>query len=81
MMNLKGLATGIGSFPLTDVQVALDLILRYVPAAPFWPQLPKCNLREAMLAQFSENLPGLKVSGGDLRFIAGDKEKRAGIIL
>ena len=75
MMNLKGLATGIGSLPLTDAQIAVDLILRYVPAAPFWPQLPKSNVREGMLAQFSENLPGLKFEGGDLHFIAQDKEK------
>ena len=60
MMNLKGLATGIGSLPLTDAQMAVDLILRYVPGAPFWPQLPKCDRREGMIAQFSENLPGLK---------------------
>ncbi|MDP2927833.1 MAG: hypothetical protein Q8N80_03415 [Candidatus Omnitrophota bacterium] len=75
MSYLKGLATGIGSLPLTDAQIAVDLILRYVPAAPFWPQLPKCNVREGMLAQFSENLPGLKFDAGDLHFIAGDKEK------
>jgi len=74
-MNLKGLATGVGSLPLTDAQIALDLILRYVPAAPFWPQLPKANAREGMLAQFSENLPGLKFDGGGLHFIAQDKEK------
>ena len=75
MINLKGLATGIGSLPLTDAQIAVDLILRYVPAAPFWPQLPKTNPREGMLAQFSENLPGLKFDGGDLRFISADREK------
>jgi len=75
MMNLKGLATGIGSLPLTDPQAAVDLILRYVPAIPFWPQLPKGNVREGMLVQFSENLPGLKAEGGDLHFIAADKEK------
>jgi len=76
MMNLKGLATGIGSLPLTDAQIAVDLILRYVPLAPFWPQLPKCNVHEGMLAQFSENLPGLKFNAGDLQFVAGDKEKK-----
>ena len=75
MMNLKGLATGIGSLPSMDAQSAVDLVLGYVPAVPFWPQLPKCNAREGMLAQFSENLPGLKLDSGDLRFIALDKEK------
>jgi methionine synthase II (cobalamin-independent) len=75
MMNLKGLATGIGSLPLADAQVAVDLVLRYIPAAPFWPQLPKSNAREGMLAQFSEKLPGLKLDGKDLRFLPPDKEK------
>jgi len=75
MMNFKGLATGIGSLPLVDPQIAVDLILRYLPMTPFWPQLPKSNLREGMLAQFSENLPGLKFEGGDLHFVAQHKEK------
>ena len=75
MMNFKGLATGIGSLPLTDAQKAVDLVLRYVPALPFWPQLPKSNLREGMLAQFSENLPGLKFKEGNLHFIDQDKER------
>jgi methionine synthase II (cobalamin-independent) len=75
MMNFKGLATGIGSLPLTDAQSAVDLILRYLPGIPFWPQLPKANLREGMLAQFSENLPGLKLEGGDLHFAPSDQEK------
>jgi len=74
-MNLKGLATGVGSLPLDNVQKAIDLILRFLPAAPFWPQLPKCDMREGMIAQFSENLPGLKINGGDLKFSAQDKEK------
>ena len=75
MMNLKGLATGIGSLPLVDAQKALDLIFRYLPEAPFWPQLPKVDSREAMITQFSENLPGLKFESGSLRFSAEDKEK------
>jgi methionine synthase II (cobalamin-independent) len=75
MINLKGLATGIGSLPLTNAETALDLILRYIPGAPFWPQLPKADAREGMLAQFCENLPGLRLDSGDPHFIAQDKEK------
>ncbi len=74
-MNLKGLATGVGSLPFRDAQKAIDLILRSVPCAPFWPQLPKCDMREGMIAQFSENLPGLKVDAQGLRFAPVDKEK------
>ncbi len=75
MLNFMGLATGIGSLPLVDAQKAIDLILRYVPGAPFWPQLPKRDMREGMIAQFSENLPGLKIDAGSLRFVPRDKEK------
>jgi len=75
MNGLKGLATGVGSLPFQDAQKAVDLIFRYFPCAPFWPQLPKRDMREGMIAQFSENLPGLKFDGQTLRFIAQDKEK------
>jgi methionine synthase II (cobalamin-independent) len=74
-MNFKGLATGIGSLPLIDAQKAVDLILRQLPVAPFWPQLPKIDMREGMIAQFSENLPGLKIDSSGLRFAPVDKEK------
>ncbi len=75
MLSHMGLATGVGSLPLVDAQKAIDLILRYVPGAPFWPQLPKRDMREGMIAQFSENLPGLKIDAGSLRFVPRDKEK------
>jgi len=68
MKGFKGVATGIGSLPVCDAQKAVDLILRFVPAAPFWPQLPKCDKREGMIAQFSEHLPGLKMDAQGLRF-------------
>ena len=74
-MNLKGLATGVGSLPFADAQKAIDLILRCVPGAPFWPQLPKRDMREGMIAQFSENLPGLKIDARGLSFSPADKEK------
>src|SRR4030042_2603177 len=70
MKNLQGLATGIGSLPHQDVDAALDLIFKYVPQIPFWPQLPKRDIREGMIAQFSENLPFLKVNKDGLQFSA-----------
>lgn len=75
MLNLKGLATGIGSLPHKDAQAALDLIFKYCPEIPFWPQLPKRDTREGMIAQFSENLPCLALSQGGLVFRAAEKEK------
>ncbi|MDD5060218.1 MAG: hypothetical protein PHY35_03765 [Candidatus Omnitrophica bacterium] len=75
MTGLKGLATGVGSLPFLNVQSALELIFCFVPAAPFWPQLPKIDPRESMVTQFSENLPCLKTDKDGLRFVPADKEK------
>lgn len=68
MENLKGLATGIGSLPHQEAESALELIFKYIPGIPFWPQLPKRNLREGMIAQFSENIPCLRVDSQRVYF-------------
>ena len=66
--DLKGLATGIGSLPHIDADLALDLIFKYIPQIPFWPQLPKRNMRERMVAQFSQGLPCLRLDEKGLFF-------------
>jgi len=76
MMKLKGLATGIGSLPYKDPDQALDLIFQYTPQIPFWPQLPRRDIREGMVAQFSENLPYLKVDPDGLTFSALQARER-----
>lgn len=76
MPGLKGLITGIGSLPHHDAQGALDLIFHYLPKAPFWPQLPKCNIREGMVAQFSENLPCLEAAADGIFFNTRDQDKK-----
>ena len=68
MAKLKGLATGIGSLPHKDVDSAVDLIFKYTPHIPFWPQLPKRDIREGMVAQFSEKFPFLEVNQNGLNF-------------
>jgi len=75
MREFKGLATGIGSLPHRDADRALDLVFEYLPQIPFWPQLPKRDLREGMVAQFSENLPCLKVTKDGLVFNPMEKER------
>ncbi len=75
MRIAQGLATGAGSLPHLDAESSLDLIFKYVPAAPFWPQLPKRDLCEGMIAQFSENLPCLRVKDGSVIFDPKNKEK------
>jgi len=54
-----GLATGIGSFPHSDPEEALELIGKYFPECPAWPQLPKRGLKENMCPQFSQGMPAL----------------------
>jgi methionine synthase II (cobalamin-independent) len=76
MRVIKGLATGVGSLPHLDAQSGLDLIFKYVPQAPFWPQFPKRDLREGMIAQFSENIPCLEVKDGSVIFNPKDKERK-----
>jgi hypothetical protein len=46
--------------PHTDAKVACELILRYIPDIPAWPQLPRRSLYENMYIQFSEGFPGVK---------------------
>ncbi|MFA5062901.1 MAG: methionine synthase [Candidatus Omnitrophota bacterium] len=75
MRVMKGLATGVGSLPYTDAASALDLIFKYVPGVPFWPQLPKRDFREGMVAQFSENLPCLRIQNTDIIFDPKNREK------
>ncbi|MFA5310832.1 MAG: hypothetical protein WC355_00750 [Candidatus Omnitrophota bacterium] len=74
MRSLKGLATGIGSLPHQDADLALDLIFKDLPGIPFWPQLPQRDLREGMVAQFSENMPCLRFGDSGVYFDPRDKE-------
>lgn len=76
MAKLKGLATGIGSLPHKDADSALDLIFKYLPQIPFWPQLPRRDVREGMIAQFSENLPCLKVGREGVFFSGLDNKEK-----
>ncbi len=70
----SGLATAIGSFPHTDPEAALELIHRYLPEAPAWPQLPKRGLKENMCPQFSKGMPALilDIEGGKIFFRIDD---------
>lgn len=61
--------------PHKDVPAALELIFKAVPEVPFWPQLPKRDLREGMLVQFSENLPCLRLTRDGLKFDPAQREK------
>ena len=53
----KFLATAIGSLPHSDPAVAVDVVLKNIPDAPIWPQLPATGLTEQMEIQYSEGMP------------------------
>lgn len=57
------LPTMIGSMPQTSPDEACRAALRYLPAMPAWPQLPRRTPRENMYAQFSEGFPGVVIDG------------------
>lgn len=74
MLKLKGLATGLGSLPQKDGGRAVELVLEYFPNMPFWPQLPKRDIREGMINQYSEGFPFLKMTPSGLIFCASEAE-------
>lgn len=68
-------ATAIGSFPHKSTKEAYDLIFKYLPDIPVWPQLPQIDFKENMNIQYSEKLPGLKINEPDKKIffdISGD---------
>lgn len=58
------LATAVGSLPHTDPEAACDLVRRYLPEIPAWPQLPRRDPRESMYVQYSRGIPGAVVEDG-----------------
>lgn len=46
-----GLTTGIGSLPFVEPREALDLVCRYLPFIPHWPQLPRRGNKEDFILQ------------------------------
>jgi hypothetical protein len=51
------LATAIGSLPHAAATDAVKVVLRSIPDAPIWPQLPAKGLNEQMEVQYSEGIP------------------------
>lgn len=52
----SAMATGIGSLPFTDMEKALELIGKYMPEIPHWPQLPRRGKEEHFIHQFLQPL-------------------------
>jgi hypothetical protein len=53
--------TMVGSIPQKTVEGAMELLDQHTLSIPCWPQLPKRSFLEAMIPQYSENFPGIKV--------------------
>jgi methionine synthase II (cobalamin-independent) len=51
----------IGSMPQLNSDDALALLEKYPLSFPTWPQLPKTSFKEAMIPQYSEGFPGIKI--------------------
>jgi hypothetical protein len=51
--------TAMGIMPHSDIDRALELAFSL--DIPFWPQLPKVDIREDMYVQASEHFPGVRV--------------------
>lgn len=54
--------TMIGSLPHKDPDKACQLVARYFPDFPAWPQLPNRSFTENMYNQFSEGFPGVVIN-------------------
>jgi methionine synthase II (cobalamin-independent) len=67
-LEFNCLPTIIGSMPHTDPAAACKQVLQYLKDIPAWPQLPRRSFKENMNAQFSEGFPGIRLTGGSLRF-------------
>lgn len=68
MTGKSFLPIGIGSLPYRDPDQASELILKYFPASPFWPQLPKRIFKEGMLVQFAAGMPGVVIEDDKIYF-------------
>ena len=51
------LPTAIGSLPHLNPQDGVDLVLKYLPEIPTWPQLPNTSYLESMYLQYSGGMP------------------------
>ena len=70
--------TGIGSFPFTNVDEAIDLIFATCAEVPFWPQLPKRSPLENMYTTFLEGIPSLVIDA-DKNTVYMDTKQTEGV--
>lgn len=72
-------ATGIGSLPFKDAEIACRIIFKNFREIPFWPQLPKRSYKEHMYCQFSEGMPGIIINEDKNSIYIDSKKAMLGI--
>jgi methionine synthase II (cobalamin-independent) len=65
--------TAIGSMPHSNAEEACQLVLRYLPNIPAWPQLLRRSFKEGMVIQYSEGFPGMIVEADRAYVNIGDE--------
>jgi methionine synthase II (cobalamin-independent) len=70
-----GLATGVGSLPLTDPVAAADLVLRRIPDLPAVPQLAVPT--EGVVAQWADALPEVTIADDGTLIVDPDRSGEA----
>jgi len=84
MKRLTNLTTGIGSVPFAEAKRGVEFVLGAGLDIPFWPQLPKRDIRERMIPQYSERLPGFTVLPHENKFFCdlsiGREEALTGLL-
>lgn len=69
------LPTAIGSLPHDNPKDALDLIFNNFQEFPIWPQLSNVNDKEDMIAQFTQNIPGIIFDEADNRWYIDSEQE------
>jgi len=59
-------ACGVGSLPHADPKLACDLVLKYMPDIPTWPEMPRRSPLESMYIQFVSHFPGVVIEDGKI---------------
>ncbi|MGD2176111.1 MAG: hypothetical protein PVJ27_11960 [Candidatus Brocadiaceae bacterium] len=59
------MTTGIGSLPYRDPDRAAASVLEADVSIPYWPQLPKRDSAEGMVAQFSKPMPCVRMDADE----------------
>lgn len=67
------LPMSLGGLPHTDPARAVELVAKYTPEIPTWPQLPSLGFKENMYSQFSQSIPGIRMGKDSIWVEPGDQ--------